>query len=188
MVAIGVTVTRKGKPLRRQRVAMSSKHLRRMGQLIVASIRANILAGVDPNGSALPPDVSGDGRPLIESGALLASIKVARARGGSLTVSPDYKKTRYAIFLENGFDTRAADERIAAGAQKKRKRELKRHGHGVPRRFLGIGDATLQVVLGENKREVEKWLGGLLGSGEQGATEGLMPTGATEGVLPVGVA
>ncbi len=167
MVAVGVTITRTGKPFRRPRVALSSKHLKRMGQIIAAAIKARIVAGVDPSGRALPPDLSGDGRPLIESGTLLASIKVARARGGSLTVAPDYKKAKYAIFMENG------------GGRKRP--GLK------PRRFLAMDDATTQAVLEENRLEVERWLGGLLGTGTGAALDGLPPAGATEGVMPVGV-
>jgi hypothetical protein len=167
MVAVGVTITRTGKSFRRPRVALSTKHLKRMGQLIAAAIKARIVAGVDPSGRALPPDLSGDGRPLIESGALLASIKAARARGGSLTVAPDYKKAKHAIFMENG------------GGRKRPSL--------TPRRFLAMDDTTTQTVLEENRREVERWIGGLLGTGTGAALDGLPPAGATEGVLPVGV-
>ncbi len=167
MVAVGVTITRTGGAFRRPRVALSSKHLKRLGQLIATAIKVKISVGVDPSGQPLPPDQSGDGRPLIESGTLLASIKVARARGGSLTVAPDYKKARHAIFMENG------------GGRKRP--SLK------PRRFLAMDDTTTQAVLEENRLEVERWLGGLLGTGTGAALDGLPPAGATEGVLPVGV-
>jgi len=120
----------------RPSVILAADHMKRIGETIAAPLRANLAAGLDADGNPLAPESRGDGIPGHETGALAASIKARRTKGGKLVVMPDYRKFRYGIYLAQGVAERGQP----------------------PRPFMGMSGPVVEEVAASNAAAFKGWV------------------------------
>lgn len=185
MVAVRVQAKVSGVPRKpRPSVILDVEHMKAIGEAIAAPLRVNLAAGLDADGHPLAPEVGtrGDGIPGHETGALAASIRARRTKGGKLVVMPDYKRFPYGIYLAQGVDKVATLTAIIAKRMKKR-RDYKTtvDRRQVKRAFMGMSEATLDEVAAENAATFKGWVENIRPA--TGLSEGRSALGPLPGAL-----